>query len=258
MPALLAALPAAWYCWAFCEYRRRFAEKAARPTHAAAFLGGCACLALLTGGPLDRLADRSFAWHMLQHLGMAFVVPPLWLLGAPMRYALATLPRRVARGLAHAMHARPIAAAFAPLPAWLAFVAFLWISHFSGLYEAALEHPWIHAGEHALYLGTALLFWSAIVQTGFSPHPTSFAARLLLIFLTIPQGAFLGVALMQTRAALYPHYLRTLTPSAALADQHDAGAAMWIGGGLLLFCALLLTLGTWAAGERRRTVVPAS
>lgn len=257
-PALLSALPALWYCWALREYRRRFAHKALPPSRAIAFLTGCACLALLTSDPLDRLADRSFAWHMLQHLGMAFVVPPLWLLGAPLLYGLATLPGPVARALTRAMRARPVAALFAPVPAWLSFVVFLWISHFSPLYNAALEHPWIHAGEHALYLATALLFWSTIVQTGLVPHPVPFAARLLLIFLTVPQGAFLGVALLQTRAGLYPHYVRAMTPSAALADQHDAGAAMWIGGGLLLFCAFLLTLGAWAANERRRMAASVS
>jgi cytochrome c oxidase assembly factor CtaG len=88
------------------------------------------------------------------------------------------------------------------------------------------------------------------VQTGFVPHPLPFGARLLYVFLAIPQGAFLGVALTQTRGVLYAHYAIARPAAAVIADQHDAGAVMWIAGGMMLFATFMITVATWAARER--------
>jgi len=63
--------------------------------------------------------------------------------GAPTRGRLKSLPLRV---LTH------------PAVAWLQFAVVLYGTHFSPLYEAALEHPIVHAFEHALYLGSGLIF----------------------------------------------------------------------------------------------------
>jgi cytochrome c oxidase assembly factor CtaG len=143
-----------------------------------------------------------------------------------------------------------LATLLSPVPAWLCYVAILWISHFSGLYNAALQNELVHGLEHGLYFCFALLFWSAVVQTGFVPHPVRFEARLLYVFLAIPQGAFLGLALYQTRVVLYAHYAALQPAAVALADQHNAGALMWMGGGILMFAAFVITAALWAAHER--------
>jgi cytochrome c oxidase assembly factor CtaG len=73
---------------------------------------------------------------------------------------------------------------------------------------------------------------------------------MLYLFLAIPQGAFLGLALYAAHTVLYPHYLYDRTPATALADQQNGGAVMWIAGGLLLFIAFMCTAAAWAAAER--------
>lgn len=245
-----------WYAWAYRAWHARTGRPGV-PSRIAWFGAGCAVLAVALSPAIDARADASFAWHMGEHLALLYVAPPLLLLGAPWLYLLGTLPHGAARALARTVHAQPLRTLFAPVPAFLAFVAVLWLSHFSPLYEAALEHPAIHALEHGAYLGAALLFWSAVVQTGFVPHPLGFPARALYLFLALPQGAFLGAALLQARAPLYAYYLHGMSPPAALADQRNGAALMWIAGGLIVFCALLATIGIWAARERGGREEPA-
>jgi cytochrome c oxidase assembly factor CtaG len=124
------------------------------------------------------------------------------------------------------------------------------VAHFSPLYNAALEHPAVHVVEHALFLTAAFLFWGAVVQVGYAPRPVPYPARVLYLFLAIPQGAFLGLAIYAARGVLYPHYAHVHNAITALADQQNGGAVMWIAGGFVMFAAFMLTVGAWAMSER--------
>lgn len=249
MTSILAVAVFALYVWAYRRYGHRFPEKPATRSRPCYFATGSLVLAIAFGPQIDGLADASFAWHMVQHMAIAFIAPPLLLLGAPLLYVLGALPARHARAISRALHSEPLRTLFAPVPAWLLFVATLWVSHFSPLYNAALNNGGVHVGEHALYFGTGLLFWSVVVQTGIVVHQVAFPARMLYVFLAIPQGAFLGLALYQTRSVLYAHYAAGHSVAQVLVDQHNAGALMWIGGGMLFFTAFMLTAATWAARD---------
>lgn len=247
---ICAVLTASLYLYAVGLYNERFPDRAYGALRIAAFLSGNALMSAVLLPPIEPLAGTLFAWHMTQHVVLMLVGPPLLLLGAPLLLAVAVPPARIARRLTTAAGSSVGHVIFAPLTGWLSFVAILWASHFSPLYEAALEHPGMHVLEHALYVCAALLFWSSIVQVGYTPRPLPYVARMLYLFLAIPQGAFLGLALYAARSALYPHYLHDRTPALALADQQNGGAVMWIAGGLLLFIAFMCTAGAWAAAER--------
>ncbi|MGB8797255.1 MAG: cytochrome c oxidase assembly protein, partial [Candidatus Aquilonibacter sp.] len=99
--------------------------------------------------------------------------------------------------------------------------------------------------------GAALLFWMPIVHVGYAPQPIPFPVRLFYLIFAVPQGAFLGLAIYSARHLLYPHYAIGRSMSAALLDQQNAGAIMWIGGGAVMFTAFMLTAATWAAREQR-------
>ncbi len=198
-------------------------------------------------GPIDALSDSSLAWHMGQHLTLSFVVAPLVLLGSPVRIALAALPPRAAVRLAAALRSAPVRVLTSPPIAWLQFCAVLYGIHFSPFYEAALEHPALHACEHALFLASALVFWTPVLAVAPAPHAPPHPIRLLMLFLALPMSAFLGFVFYVTRGVLYAHYAG---PS-ALADQANAGAVMWIAGCAPLLVALLWCVADWGARERR-------
>ncbi|HKU66694.1 MAG TPA: cytochrome c oxidase assembly protein [Candidatus Baltobacteraceae bacterium] len=251
MIAAIAGVAAiAAYLYGVRSYDARFPDRAFSVWRIAAFICGCLLMTVVLLAPIEPLADRSFAWHMTQHVALMLVGPPLVLLGAPLLLLVAATPQRTAQRITGFAQSRAGRALFAPLTGWVLFIAVLWTSHFSPLYEAALENPAIHVAEHALYVFAATLFWASIVQVGYTPRPLPYPARMLYLFLAIPQGAFLGLALYAARQVLYPHYLRGHSVALALADQQNGGAVMWIAGGFLLFVAFMCTAGAWAAAER--------
>ena len=199
--------------------------------------------------PLDAAAERAFAPHMLQHLLLTMIVAPLLLCGAPLLLFLAAMPTRVARR-AVALLRGPVghALAFPPLT-WCVFVATLWLTHFSGLFEAALESESVHVFEHALYLGAALLFWFPIVAIGPTPWSTrefAYPLRMVYLLLAMPAQVALGFAIYADRHVLYAHYA-----AGGLADQRNAGELMWVGGSLVALVPFLLVGAAWARSEER-------
>ncbi len=206
----------------------------------------CGIVALF--GPLERLADRSFAWHMAQHLVLIMAIPLLVLWSQPF-----SLVRRLlgdARTVALVRSTRPLHLIAFPPVALAIFLATLWGTHFSHVYEAALDATAVHAAEHALYLFAGFVFWLPVLTVA-PLRPNAYPVRLLYLIVALPQGALLAIALGAERMPLYPHYAQLMPTAQALADQQNAAAVMWIAGGLAIFVAMLATMATWAAREQR-------
>lgn len=206
------------------------------------------CFAVAAFGPMETLADRSFAWHMVQHFVLLLVVPLLVLCSQP----FPAIRRLIgdARTVALLRSTRPLHALAFPPIALAIFLATLWGTHFSHLYEAALDATPVHVLEHALYLFAGFAFWLPVLTVA-PLRPFPYPARLLYLIVALPQGALLAIALDSERAPLYEHYAHLMPAAQALADQQNAAAVMWIAGGLAIFIALIATMGTWAARELR-------
>jgi putative copper resistance protein D len=153
------------------------------------------------------------------------------------------------------LHARLVRMLTFPPVTWVLFAAVLWASHFSALFNVALEDEWVHRLEHALFLVSALLFWWPAVGPDPSPWKLKPAARILYVGLQMPQNTFLAIAILWATAPLYAHYVTTLrawgpTP---LEDQQMAGGIMWLGGDLVFLAALMLLVRGWMRAEDRRS-----
>jgi putative membrane protein len=213
------------------------------------------CGAAALAPPMDRLADASFAWHMGQHLVLLYAVPLFVLLAHPFDLFARWAGKRATAVFVRAT--RPLHAA-GSIPFAFAFAtATLWGVHFSGLYEAALQNRWLHAGEHALLLTAGTFFWLPVLGTP-PLRPYGYPARIFYLMLMLPQGALLAMALGSTRAPLYAHYAAIMPVAQAVADQRNGAAVMWIGGGAIVLCALLATLGVWASREARTMAAAAA
>jgi ubiquinol-cytochrome c reductase cytochrome c subunit len=249
---LLLLLAMALYIWLVSRYDVQRVHRLNR-WHVVAFGAMIAVLYLALEPPLEPLADGSFLAHMAQHMLLVYVAAPLFLLSAPMMLLLGSLDVAKARRLGRFLRGTFWRSLTFPVFTWLFFMAVMWGAHFSPLYELALTNPAIHILEHALFLTAAILFWQAIIHIGPVSWPMNFPLRVVYVFLAIPQGAFLGLALYQTSMTLYPHYVVTHGGSvaAALADQHAGGALMWIVGGLLLFVVFMVVVAMWGRYERR-------
>jgi putative copper resistance protein D len=221
---------------------------------AACFLGGLAALWLALQSPIDSYADVRLSVHMVQHLLLTMVAAPLLVLGAPVTLLLrAATPAFRRRWVLPLLHSRPVRMLSAPVVCWAQFALVLWVSHFSPLYDAAVRNAGIHVLEHLLYVASAVLFWSPVVGVDPSPKRLSHPARLLYLFLAMPQASFLGLAMWGSSRVLYPAYQAALGP-AALDDQRLAGTIMGSAGMLVMVPALGLVLLDWLAREEREAV----
>ncbi len=240
---VLAAVLYAWGCVRVVRLQRPFPVLAP-----AAFGAGLLTIAAALFGPMDGFADASLSWHMVQHLVLITLAAPLLLFGAPVRLALAALPQRAASMLARVLNSAPMRVVDHPLFGLALLTVVLYGTHFSPLYERALESEAVHAFEHALYLTAALVFWSPVFAIAPAPHASSHPVRILALFLSLPASAFLGFAFYVTNRVLYAHYAGR---PAALGDQMNAGAVMWLSAGTPVLAALLWCVADWGARERR-------
>lgn len=221
----------------------------------AAFLSGLAVIAVALESGVDTYADELLSIHMVQHLALTIVAPPLLVIGAPVMLALRTL-RGDARGAAIAIVRSRVARALGhPLVAWSLFVGVMVAWHLTPLYGLAVEHEWLHELEHALYLATGVLFWMPVLGADPAPHAPGWTGRFVYMLLAMPPMGLIGALLAGSDSVRYPVYLapaRALGVS-ALGDQHSAGGIMWVGGTFLM---ALLILGIACGGlvaEDRRT-----
>jgi putative membrane protein len=189
---------------------------------------------------------------MVQHLILMLVAAPLLVLGEVPLALLWALPRPWRRALGLALRAPALYGAWralsSPICAWLLFTAALWVWHAPALYEAALRDEAVHALEHLGFLGTALLFWWALLRQGGSGAARSWRA-LPYLFATLIQSGLLGALMTFAAQPWYPAYAPLVPPwgLTPLQDQQLAGLIMWIPGGALF---TLLTIGYFAAWLR--------
>ena len=188
--------------------------------------------------------------HMVQHMLLSMVVPLSLALGAPITLALRTLPARPRAWLLVALHSRVAKVLSFPPLTFLLYVVSPWALYFSGWYEASLQSTYVHEMMHLhLVLVGSLFFWPLV---GVDPVPgrVSYPFRVLLVVLTLPFHAFLGVTIMGQEAllgggwypALHDGPMGSWLPD-PLDDQHLAGGILWGAGDLigLAFFAVLFT-----------------
>jgi cytochrome c oxidase assembly factor CtaG len=209
-------------------------------------VGGMGSFYVATSSGISAYDTTLLSVHMVQHMILGMVVPLFLALGAPVTLALRTLPGRPRAALMAVLHSRVAKVlTFAPLTLGL-YVVSPWALYFSGWYSATLHSSFQHEMMHVhLVLVGSLFFWPLM---GIDPLPNrlGYPVRMLIVVLTLPFHAFLGVTIMSQTKLIggdwYPDLHRTLTwlPD-PLDDQHLAGGILWSSGDLigLLFFAVL-------------------
>lgn len=255
-PVLVLPLLAAAVAW----WRLLGAADRAHPDHPVpalrrwSFLAGLLAIAVALQSGIERYDTTLFSVHMVQHILLTLVAPPLLALGAPVTQLLrAASPATRARWILPVLRSRLVGVLSHPVVAWLVFVSVMWATHFSPLFDLSLEEPVVHDVEHVLYLGSAILFWWPAVALDPAPRRIGHPGRILYLFLQMPQNSFLAMAILFAQAPLYPHYVTLGSPYGidALADQRLAAGLMWFVGDVIFLAALLAVLAGWMRSEDR-------
>lgn len=204
------------------------------------FTAGIAMLIIALISPLEGLSKPLLSAHMVQHILLIAVAPPLLVLGKPEVAWLWALPQPWRHALARNGPMRSTLAFLAPgarpLPAAIIHMATLWIWHSPMLFDAAVASDFIHWLEHVMFFGTALLFWRGVIKARSGREAA--AAALIACFVTLLQSGLLSALLSFAREALYHTTDTANWGLSALEDQQLAGAIM-----SLPMCGIYLIAG---------------
>lgn len=208
------------------------------------FLAGWTTLVVALVSPLHPLGEALFSAHMAQHELLMVVAAPLLIISHPLAPLLRGMPWSIRTASVKTF--RITSALALPFTAWLLHAVVLWGWHIPVLFQATLESDFIHSLQHISFLGSALLFWWALLD------PRSTAARhrgsaLLYVASTAVHTSILGWLLTFSQQPWYPAYApRTadwgLTP---LQDQQLGGLIMWVPAGFTYLLAILWLMSSW-------------
>lgn len=254
LPTLAIGLAAAWWVWAVRRVDARHPANPVPQRRTVAFLAALAALAFALSSGIERYDTTLFSVHMVQHVLLVLVAAPLMALAAPMTLILRLSARSTRRRwILPVLHSRVVRVLSFPVVTWLQFAAVMWASHFSGLFDLALEAPVAHDIEHVLFLSSALLFWWPAVGLDPAPWRIVHPARIVYVFLQMTQNTFLAVVILNAPAALYRHYATLDRPFGidALADQRLAAGVMWIVGDAIFLTAIMLLVAAWMRADAR-------
>jgi putative membrane protein len=195
-------------------------------------------IALIT--PLALLSDAYlFSAHMVQHILLTLVAPPLLLLGLPSWLFDPLKNHPSLLGLARSLTN--------PFIAFAAFNVTFVAWHIPALYNLALYSPFVHLLEHATIFFTALLTWMPVFS------PTKLLPRLplpvqvLYLFLQSIVGTGLGAVLTLAREPIYVFYTQAprIWAIPVLEDQIWAGLVMWLGAAMIFLLVLTIVFFRW-------------
>jgi len=233
-PSLIAGLFIAVTAYTYALLTQRPPSERSEPLRTVAYFIGVALIFLALASPLDIGSEQLLSLHMLQHVMLASVGPPLVLLGLP-----AWLVRRM---LGRGFLFRLAAAVTQPLPAAIAFSLNMWLWHAPPAYELALNHLGVHIFQHVLFLATGLAFWWPVIAPLPELSRIGAGGRLLYLFITgFPMG-ILALLLLSSNTVVYGFYATgpRLWGVDPLTDQQVAGVIMGGLGEITSFIAFSL------------------
>jgi putative membrane protein len=197
--------------------------------------------------PLDTFGPFVLTAHMLQHMILMMVAPPLLLLGEPLIPIVRGMPRFAAREFAGPFLNWPVAqniglALTNPVIALLLMGTVMFAWHVPGPYEFALRSSFWHEIEHACFFFASIIFWWPVIQPW--PSHAQWPRWAMVPYLVIAdlQNTALSAVLVFADKILYPSYatgpsLFGFTPRE---DQAAAGAIMWVIGSLAFIIPAVL------------------
>ena len=198
--------------------------------------------------PLHELSDNFlFSAHMLQHILLTLIVPPLMVAGVPGWAFKPVMKFRVIASVAKFVTH--------PIVTFSAFNLTFSFWHFPALYATSVDFHSLHILEHLMFISTAVMMWWPLMSSSKElpalPEP---AKMLYLLGLAIAQ-ILVFAPITFSDAPLYEFYVNApvVWSLSNLQDQQIGGLIMKVGGGVLFMGLFIQIFLRWAKYERNNT-----
>ena len=214
------------------------------PRQIATFTAGIVIIFIALLSPIHVLSDNYlFSMHMVQHVLLTLVAPPLLILGTPDWLIRPLLrPNLAFRAVRLATH---------PIVAFALFNMIFSIWHIPALYATSLNNHWVHIGEHLLFMGTAVIMWWPIVSMMPELPRLSYPIQMGYLFLLSLAQIIVFAIITFAREPLYEFYVNAprIWGISPLLDQQLGAIIMKIGGGALFLTLFIIIFFRWFKQE---------
>jgi len=247
----VVAVSAVLYGWGVVRIARRHPVRPWPLWRSALFCAGLLVIVIATQSGIGAYDDLLFYDHMIQHLMLLMVAPPLLIAGQPL-----TLLLHASRNPLHTWAKRVIRSRVASFLTWPVFGAVAYAvavvaAHLTAVASYTEQYPAWHDAEHAAFLVIGYLFFLPILGTEPIRWRLSYPVRFVLLLLLMPIDTFTGVVLGYASASSpgTPTGHRPVWAPAPVSDLHSGGAVMWIGGDAIMFGLMMIVFLMWARNE---------
>ncbi len=251
----LVVIAGGLYGWGALRVARRHPARPWPGWRTAMFGGGLAVIVLATQSGIGVYDDVLFWDHMVQHLMLIMVAPPLLIAGQPI-----TLLLHASRNPLHTWTKKAIRSPVASFLTWpvfgaLAYTAAIAAAHLTSLANLVQRNHTAQSLEHAGFLVVGYLFFLPILGREPIRWRLSYPMRFVILVLIMPVDTFTGLVLGYGNAGTpgVPIGPRPSWAPTAVQDLHAGGAVMWIGGDAIMFGLMMLVFLMWSMDERGAT-----
>jgi cytochrome c oxidase assembly factor CtaG len=240
------------YLWGVLRVRRRHPARPWPRWRTALFLGGLGVVVIATESGIGSYDDVLFWDHMVQHLLLLMVAPPMLVLGQP-----ATLLLHASRNPLHTWTKKFLRSRVVSWLTWPPFTVALYVAvivgtHLTGFMNTVMSNEAVHNAEHVLYLAAGYLYFLPLLGREPIRWRVSYPTRIFLLFLAMPVDAFTGLVLGSEGSNPFPALAqaRPAWAPSPLSDVHIGGAVMWVGGSGLMFAIMMTVFFAWSREVR--------
>lgn len=210
----------------------------------AAFVAGLASVDVALQSSVATLSMSNFSSHVIQHMLLMILAPPLLAMGAPSTLVLQTSGPNVKRRLLKTLHSPAFGVLTHPFTVWFLYYGFMFVFFLSALIGVAMAHMALMDLINIVFLLGGTLFWWPMV----SPDPIpnwrmGYAAKFVNLLIGVPFESFLGIALMSETAPAASIY--------SVSGTHTGGGVLWTIGELSIAVAMIPIYRQWLRSDER-------
>jgi len=230
--------------WKLAARGRRWSRK-----RTWAFMTGLVAIDLALQSPIAAMTGTYFQAHVIQHLLLMIIGPPLLALGAPSTLLLQAASRTTKTRWLKALNSKPFVIISHPLSVWVLYYGAMYMFFLTPIIGYSMNHMALMDVINVGFFFGATLFWWPTVGVDPIPHwRMGYGARMLNLFIGVPVETWLGVALMNESrgtahadAAMY-----------TLASIHSGGSLLWVFSEVASAGAILPIFIQWMRSEERK------